>query len=190
MKTVLERSAQQLLDKINALVPEEDLQHLQNKLDERYSLRISIYADDTDISSALPKQLQGEHGAAYARFLFNPTMLDVLVRNLKLPIHPIKRVQHLNHLDSLIIAWDSILAYLKDNPGFFTYRFGIEQGLAVEQALRELRQLALWVQEKGYSLTLKPIYTYRNANTGAVVTEKGGCFPPSMRSGGEKISPR
>jgi 1-acyl-sn-glycerol-3-phosphate acyltransferase len=189
MKTVLERSARQLLEKINALVPEEDLQSLQRKIDEQFSLTVKIHSVEMVSSPDLPEHLQIKHGSAYARFLFNPTMIDVLVRNLHLPIQPINQVKDQTDLALLIAAWDAILAYLKINPGFFTYRFGVEEGLAVEQALRELRQLALWVQEMGFSLTLKPIHRYRNANTGAEVIEKGGCFPNSIHPRTGKILP-
>jgi hypothetical protein len=123
-----------------------------------------------------------KHGAAYARFLYNPTMLDVLVRNLHLPLHPLGLIEHQSNLGPVIAAWDAILDYLKINPGYFTYRFGMEEGLATQSAIKELRQLAVWVQENGYTLTLKPLHIYRNLNTGAEVTESGGCFPRSMRA--------
>lgn len=78
------------------------------------------------------------------------------------------------------MAWESILNYLQENPGYFTYRFGVEEGLAVEMALKELIRLAKWIQKSGYSLTINPVRRYRNGNTGAQVTERGGCFPSSM----------
>lgn len=189
MKAVLERSAQQLLEKIKALVPEEDRQMMPRKLDEQFSLTVKIHSEVLVSTPALPEHLEIKHGSAYARFLYNPTMTDVLARNLQLPIQPIEQVQHQSDLAPLIAAWDAILAYLKVNPGFFTYRFGVEEGLAVEQALKELRLLALWVAEMGLSLTLKPIHRYRNAKTGAVVIEKGGCFPASMQPRTRKLFP-
>ena len=182
MKASLEKSANQLMAQINALVPAEDLQVLHKKENERYTLKIRIHSDGQAPQLPLPDHLRVIHGSAYARFMYNPTLLDVLVRNLKLPIHPLMHVNKQSVLDPVITAWDAILVYLKVNPGFFTYRFGVDEGLAAEQALIELRQLALWVQENGYTLTVKPIHSYRNAQTGAEVVERGGCFPASMRS--------
>jgi len=124
--------------------------------------------------------LEVRHGAMYARFLYNPTMMDVLVRNLNLPLKPIKQVYHQMELAPLINAWQSILAYLKINPGYFTYRFGVEDGLAVKQALIELVDLATWAQDAGYALSIDPIRLYQNAKTGAEVIEHGGCFPASL----------
>ena len=182
LKENLERSARELLDRINDLVPEEDLRLFNRKVDERYELKVSVYDYETDVKVPLPENLPLKHGAAYAHFMYNPTMLDVLVRNLHLPLYPLMNVTSRSDLTPVISAWDAILDYLKINPGYFTYRFGVDEGLCVEKSLRELRQLASWSLENNYALTLKPIYRYRNAHTGAKVIERGGCFPNSMRS--------
>lgn len=182
LKMNLERSASDLLERINALVPEEDLRLFKRKVDEHYKLKVSVYDYETDANITLAENLQLKNGAAYAHFLYNPTMLDVLVRNLRLPLYPLMNVNCRSDLAPLILAWDAILDYLKVNPGYFTYRFGVDEGLCVEKAMRELRQLATWAQENNYALTLNPIYRYRNAHTGAKVIERGGCFPNSMRS--------
>lgn len=181
MKASLEKAANRILRQVKALIPEEDLQMLHRKENERFTLKIRIHTNDQAPLLPLPDDLKVLHGDAYARLMYNPTLTDVLVRNLKLPIHPLFQIKKRSALDPVIAAWDAILTYLKANPGFFTYRFGVEEGLAVEQALIELRQLALWVQEHGYALTIKPIHRYRNARTGAEVIERGGCFPASMK---------
>ncbi len=149
-------------------------------MDQRYILDVEVHQEGFFTSSPPPEGLQVTHGDAYAHFLYNPTMIDVLVRNLRLPLHPLMQVDHEYRLDPVIAAWDAILAYLKANPGFFTYRFGVEEGLAVEQALQELRHLAVWAQENKAALSLTPVHTFRNANTGAEVREQGGCFPNNM----------
>lgn len=182
LKKNLELAAGELLERIYALVADEELPLNKRKVDETYALKVKVYNLEAGTKVPLPESLQLNNGAAYAHFLFNPTMLDVLVRNLRLPLYPLMKVKKQLDLAPLISAWDSILAYLKINPGYFTYRFGVEEGLCVEKAIKELLQLADWVMENNYALTLKPIYSYRNALTGAEVTERGGCFPTSMRS--------
>lgn len=181
IKANLELSANLILEKIKALVPKEDLQTSHRKTDESYRLKVSVFPNVLDPPLSLPERLRVKHGAAYARFLYNPTMIDVLVRNLHLPLHPLALIEYQSDLSAEITAWDAVLGYLKINPGFFTYRFGMKEGLAVEKALKELRELAVWTQENGYALTLKPLHSYRNLNTGAEVIERGGCFPSSMR---------
>lgn len=178
MKANLEQAANQIMESINALVPQEDLQVFRRRADETYHLEIAVV--DHQKSIAVPDALQVAHGGAYAHFLYIPSMMDVLVRNLHLPIKPLRRISHQYDLSPVLQAWRAILNYLQDNPGYFTYRFGVEEGLAVKQALLELWKLAAWVQESGYGLTINPIRKYRNANTGARVIERGGCFPESM----------
>lgn len=181
MKTSLEKSANQIMERINALVPEEDLRFLRRKMDETFELKIKVFSDEVDEPINVPPDLQVMNGEAYARFLYNPTMLDVLYRNLRLPISPLMHTYRRSDLQPLITAWEEILAYLKSNPGFFTYRFGMEDGLAVERTLKDLCQLGRWALESGYMLTVYPIYHYHNANTGAQVMERGGYFPSSMQ---------
>ncbi len=174
----LESAANQIMTSINALVPEEDLNHFRRRLDETYQLEISVINRREEMS--VPEDLQIRHGGAYAHFLYNPGMIDVLVRNLRLPIKPIRMVYQQYELDPLLRAWQAIIGYLSVNPGYFTYRFGVDEGLAVKQSLLELQRLTQWVKSSGYGLTINPIRTYRNANTGATVIERGGCFPESM----------
>ena len=180
LREVLERSAQALLEQIRSLVPEDDAQKTRTRLNEHYALTIQIHADRLEAPLDLPEHLQVIHSSAYAHLLFNPTILDILVRNLRLPIYEIKTVHRRKDLAPLITAWDVILSYLEENPGFFTYRFGVEEGLAVKAALTELRRLALWAQDSGFSLTLTPTLRYLNPRTGAEVVETGGLFPNSM----------
>lgn len=178
LKTNLEASANQIMTAINTLVPETEFEDRHRRMNETYTLEIEVLT--TQESIPVPSDLEVMHGAMYARFLYNPTMMDVLVRNLNLPLKPIKQVYHQMDLAPLISAWQSILAYLKINPGYFTYRFGVEDGLAVKQALVELIDLAMWAQDAGYALSIDPIRLYQNAKTGAEVIEHGGCFPASL----------
>lgn len=177
-KENLEAAAQQILAKIKALVPENDLDPCRRRTDERYQLKVELLSMGK--KRTIPEEYQVPHGAAYAQFLYNPIMLDVLVRNLHLPLKPLKQVTAQSRLEPVIKAWGSILTYLETNPGYFTYRFGMQKGLAVGKALRELRRLGQWALNSGYMLNIRPIRRYRNARTGAEVLESGGCFPKSM----------
>ncbi len=179
LKANLELASKQILREINVLIPEKDLQRFHRRVDEKYDLEIEVLSNGATVE--LPKEYQVKNSSAYARFLYNPIMMDVLVRNLGLPIKPIRKMFRRADLAPVIEAWREILTYLEENPGYFTYRFGVEGGLAVKNALLELIELGEWAQESGYSLTIDPIQRYRNANTGAEVIERGGCFPKSMR---------
>jgi 1-acyl-sn-glycerol-3-phosphate acyltransferase len=176
-KQNLESAANRILSKINDLIPENDKKQLQRRVDEEYDLEIKVSSSD---GSVINSESFIQHGSAYARLLYNPTLMDVLFRNLNLPIKPLKFIYKTSNLSPVQDAWHSILNYLETNPGFFTYRFGIDEGLAVKQSLFELLEIAEKASHEGFSLTVTPIRRFRNENTGAQVIERGGCFPESM----------
>lgn len=178
LKDNLKQSAVEIFKAINALVPAVELKKANHRVDETYQLDIEVHA--AQMSIQIPDPLFVQHGSAYAHFLFNPTMLDVLNRNLHLPLKPLKHVYRQTDLTPVIEAWQSILNYLDQNPGYFTYRFGVDEGLAVKQALIELIHMASWVDQSGYALSINPIRRYRNSATNALVIEQGGCYPQSM----------
>ena len=177
LKENLQLSANHIISEIKALIPEEDLQAFQRTVDEEFDLEIEFLSLDGEV---IDSDVHIEHGAAYAHLLYTPNLLDVLVRNLQLPIKPIKFVYKRSEISPLLEAWESILNYLEVNPGFFTYRFGIDEGLGVKQSLIELQEIAKRAQKLTCALTITPIRHYRNNNTGAQVNERGGCFPNSL----------
>lgn len=178
LKDNLENAANNIMAKIKDLVPEEDLEKYVRHVNEKYELQVQVLRDGQPINP--PETYAVEHGSAYAMLLYQPVVMDVLVRNLALPVHSLKNVGHVENLTLLINAWNAILTYLKENPGYFTYRFGVSKGVDVKKALMELKSLGNWAYQNGLSLTLQPIRSYQNANTGAQVVERGGCFPASM----------
>ena len=177
LKENLQLSANHILSEIKTLIPEEDVQAFQRRADEEFDLEIEFLSLDGEVIDA---DIHIEHGAAYARLLYTPNLLDVLVRNLRLPIHPIKFVYKRSDISPLLKAWESISDYLEVNPGFFTYRFGVDEGLGVKQSLVELQEIGKRVQDLKCALTINPIRHYRNTATGAQVNERGGCFPDSL----------
>ena len=62
-----------------------------------------------------------------------------------------------------------------------TFRgFGMEEGLAVHQALEELIQLLDWVIQNHYSLQLQAVHAYLDTKTNQRQQRSGGDFPVSM----------
>lgn len=177
-KENLANASQKIMKKIQTLVPPEERDQIHLRVDEHYHLKVE--AIDRGIKKGIPAEYKVRHGSVYAQLLFNPVMMDVLVRNLRLPIKPLKRITAESKLEPILTAWQAILNYLEINPGFFTYRFGVQKGLTVKKALTELLQLGNWALDSGYRLSVVPFRKYRNAKTGAEIFESGGCFPKSM----------
>jgi len=135
------------------------------------------YALRLDLVSPPPgdfPRLKPERGQAFAHLLFSPVLLDALHRNLKLPvgawINPPDTVSN----TEFITALEAVLKYLEHNPGFFTYRFGVSEGLALGRALADLRGILSSAGEAG--LTLRLDATSRTRYAGGRVEEKSLSF--------------
>ena len=92
-----------------------------------------------------------------------------------------KRVEALQRLETerdplaIALAIEPILDYVAhENPNFFTYRFGIKQGLAMQAGLGELLALVRWAAEKGGTISITPIRHYRLPNGQDVVERSPG----------------
>ena len=177
-KENLANAAQKVLLEIRSLIPKQDLEQFNVRVDEQFHLKVGAF--DRGIKKPIPGRYAINHGTAYAQFLFYPPLMDVLVRNLHLPIKPLKRISPETPLEPVLKAWQAILDYLEINPGYFTYWFGVQKGLAVRKSIEELLKLGNWAHASGYTLNIVPSRKYRNARTNAEVMESGGCFPPSM----------
>jgi 1-acyl-sn-glycerol-3-phosphate acyltransferase len=122
--------SRQVLDAIYALISQEEKDLMPLK--ELYQLSIET-ADEV-----IPNP---DWGPAFAHFLHAPVLLDSLKGNLKLPIGVLYGEDE--HLDTsaLQAALISVQDYLKINPAFFTYRFGMEEGNQVADGIQGLKSL-------------------------------------------------
>jgi 1-acyl-sn-glycerol-3-phosphate acyltransferase len=133
-KESLKAHAGQILRKIQELLPEDE--HRIIDFSEQYAVtKLGL-----DGGEPLEENLPEDEGLVLAKLLSMPSFLDILDRNLKIPVAPMQtpeRVWRAAHWRNSI---DSLLSYDTQNPGFFRYRFGIEGGLQVGPALRRLRK--------------------------------------------------
>lgn len=179
LKEGLQRSANQVLSSIDALLPEAELKNHIERLNESFSLNVFLTTGSELIP--LPPDKQVSHGSALARLFYTPVLLDTLLRNLKLPILPLKNQHPIPDLPAYQLALRSILNYLEVNPGFFTYRFGVEEGLAIKLALHELLSLTVSIQDSAYALHVIPTVKFQDTSTLQSIEKSGGDFPRSMR---------
>jgi 1-acyl-sn-glycerol-3-phosphate acyltransferase len=147
-RQALQEFASTVLQRITALIPAVELADLPEAVE--YALRLDPLSPPP---SALP-DLDPERGQAFAHLLFSPVLLDALYRNLKLPvsvwIDPHMNISNANFSSAL----EAVLDYLRGNPGFFTYRFGVSEGLALGCALTDLRSILSSASEAGLSLRM------------------------------------
>ncbi|MCJ7695872.1 MAG: 1-acyl-sn-glycerol-3-phosphate acyltransferase [Anaerolineaceae bacterium] len=177
-RTALQSAANSVMEQIFKLVPENELNMKTQRIEEQYALEVKLNEGGDKLP--IPNALVVTEGSAFAHLMFTPVLLDTLLRNLKLPIKPLSDVKELQALKPFNKAIKSILDYLVINPGFFTYRLGMDEGLRVAVSLKQILDLAIWAEKRGYTLSLIPVRKYRNQNTKTLVIEKGGSLPHSM----------
>lgn len=122
--------SRQVLDTIYDLITEEEKSLIPAA--EHYTLSLDIEAEGVrDIA----------WGSALARFLHSPALLNSFKSNLKLPVEALYEQEGSVDSTALQIALAAVADYLKVNPAFFTYRFGMEEGNLVAVGIQELQSL-------------------------------------------------
>jgi 1-acyl-sn-glycerol-3-phosphate acyltransferase len=172
-KQVLEDAANEVMARIEALIPEEDKRKHDQILDERFEFTAAIH-DSGGAAVDLPDQPQIVHPEALGHFFHRPVLLNTMARNLKLPVQPLQQLDTEHDPGAMADATQSILGYLDENPHFLTYRFGYEVGGAMKDGLIEMRDLARWAKQSGYQVTLKAIRRYRRPDSDEEIVETIG----------------
>lgn len=183
-KACFEQAASQIMDAVYALVPEEDKRYQLEVSNERFELRVAVY-NAAGAQIDCPEALTITQAAALSKFFHRPVLLDIFSRNLKLPVQALQNLARGHdspHRPARIVAaLDPILRYLEEeNPYLFTYRFGYEWGVAMEESLVQLRALAEWAAAQGYRLEIIPIRRYYSLSRDEEVMETQPGVLPKM----------
>lgn len=145
LKVVYQEYADMVLERINELIDPQEF--LLNPNKSEYNLRIHIGDDRRDVM--IPGQEELAH------FLFSPVILETLLINLKKPVKALFPEQHRRSMQGFIHALSALIETLKVNPGFLTYRMGMEKGKQVEHAIQSLIDLLEEAKQSGKSVQLE-----------------------------------
>lgn len=170
-RAYLEEYAVEVMEAVNALVPEEEMEELPQIVDERFELTVKVEAPvDGEVSPPADRRI--EHPAALAKFLHSPGILKVFDENLDMDVRALQDIVGTEDPGAIARATAGVLSYLgQDNPYFLTYRFGPQMAEAMEFGLMELRALARWADEMGYSLQIVPIRRYYSPDAGREIVQ-------------------
>jgi 1-acyl-sn-glycerol-3-phosphate acyltransferase len=169
-KQQLQEAANRIVDRIWALVPEEEQAEQIPITDETFEFLAEVF-DTHGSPIAIPKSLSLAHGPALSKVLHRATLFNNLLMNLHLPVSSLKSLHARPPLNELLTATGAILNYLQvDNPYYFTYRYGQIEGAAMGAGIQEFHNLILWAQEHGCNVHAAPIRRYRRTDTGEWIT--------------------
>ncbi len=170
-KALLAEYAQQVMEAVYDLLPEEERQSHPPPREESFALHVSIIgADGKNI--ACPPELTIQHATALARFLHQPAILKIFDKNLKLPVEPLKTLHHVPEPAAIAKACQAILAHLTtENPFLLSYRFGAVEAENMQAGIQELYALSAWAQRHGAQIQVTPIYRYKKPDSDEVITQ-------------------
>jgi 1-acyl-sn-glycerol-3-phosphate acyltransferase len=163
-KTHFQDAANEIMEAVWNLVPDSAKINEVEILDERFEFRVSVLRPDGD--RGLLEAPVIRNGAALSKFLHRPTLFNNFRDNLNLPVHALKRLYDFPSNEDLLQATGAILDYLEhDNPYYFTYRYGQQEGSAMHNGVQELHDLVMWAAQEGVQLRLTPVRRYRTPNS-------------------------
>lgn len=166
LKLHFQESANRIMDAVWELIPEQDRQAGPAVKDETFDLQVEAL-DASGASVPLPEALLPVQGAAFAKFTHRTTLINNLRLNLHLPVEALMRLADRPALDEILQATGAILEHLeKDNPYYFTYRYGPREGADMAAGVREVHALAQWASRENRRLHLTPIRAYTDPASG------------------------
>lgn len=150
-KACLQAAASEILEAVMELVPPSERPEQVEPLNERFSFTVTVrdgQGDEVDV----PQRLALAHGEALCKFFYRPALLNIFHKDVGLPVEPLKFLDEVRDPGPIAGALDAILGYLDENPYFFTYRFGRQEGRAMGAGIRELYALVAWAAEERASV--------------------------------------
>lgn len=159
-KTYFQKHAAQIMDAVYSLVPAGQTDLDQEITGEWFEMEIYL-TDAKGETLEISPDLRIQHASHLAKFLHRPLVMELFTVNLELPVHPLLLLINKPPVPDLILALKSILSYLKEeNPNLLTYRFGIPEGLGMQEGLRELLRVLEWCSAKGHLVSINAVRHY------------------------------
>ncbi|MEX2443226.1 MAG: lysophospholipid acyltransferase family protein [Alkalispirochaeta sp.] len=136
----MERHAEHILDRIEALVPDWDHADHQEPLFEEF--RLELWVTD-GAGASVDRSTDIDQSERLAQFFHLPVLVDVLYSNLnRKGVRPFRNFRRAHEVSDVHRAISIILGYiLRTNPAFLTYRLGDDAADKVVRGLWSFRRL-------------------------------------------------
>ena len=175
-KDALQEAAANIMQLVRSLVPKEPRPQPLTACQEHFELLVEVTGRSGPGENSEERYLP--HGGALSRMLYQPAILRIFARDLRIDVTAIQQLAVAHDATEIAAASARVLHYVRHtNPGFFTYRFGHQQGKAIEAGLRELQELAASEAARGCQLTLTAVHRYRLHESGREIVETSPAAP-------------
>jgi 1-acyl-sn-glycerol-3-phosphate acyltransferase len=166
-KEALQQAADEIMAAVWALVPEEERKRKENHPEnERFSLEMALF-DQHDQPVPIPPELALTDGAWISRFAHRPNLIDSIRDYIFLPVQVLKELDRKPPAEEIYRAAQAMLDYVeKENPQYFNYRYGYQDGIAFHRSFRQLRDLMQWAMTHRFRVEAEVRYEYTDFQTG------------------------
>lgn len=166
-KEALQKAADEIMEEVWELVPEEEKQRKARRPeDEHFAFDIEIL-DCCGHPVPLPAELALSDGGWISRFAHRPNLIDSIRDYIFIPVQPLKELNRYPTAEEIYQAADSMLNYVDtENPQYFNFRYGYQDGAAFYQSFVELRRLMVWAMEMDYKVAAETRYEFTEPDTG------------------------
>ncbi len=131
MKDSLLRGAKFVMDRIADLLPEDEKSG-NTSMDASGN---KLIFEELHIDSGYVKALEFCNMESFTKIIEHPVIMDVFLRNLRLPVKPLMVREQFINAEQVLKACLAIKEVLSEKPGFLTYRFGIDEGLRMNNSV-------------------------------------------------------
>lgn len=177
-KDQYEHFAQAVMDSVWTLLPETDLTNQDEIQNEEFELDIQLY-DEQMKNYPVPKQHEVMDGASFSKILYRTTLINNFRDNLNLNIEPLKNLHKNPTAEQIVYSTRQILDYLESqNPFYFTYRYGQDEGSKMRKGIQQVHDLASWATSNKILIRLIPKRTYISQSTNKRIIETQ---PPELK---------
>ena len=166
-KDALQQATDRIMDAVWALVPEDERKRKESRPEnEVFSLDIAVL-DSHNQPVTIPHELSLTDGSWISRFAHRPNLIDSIRDYIFIPVQVLKELNRKPPAEEIYLAAHSMLEYVEnENPQYFNYRYGYEDGAAFHQSFRQLRDLMKWAMEKNYQVEAEARYEYTDPRSG------------------------
>ena len=168
-KQALSAAANHIMAQVAALIPPEEIDARGRVEDESFDCTLELGADEASL-----RAVALEYAAGLGRFFHTPVLLDVMARNMRLPVQALQRPGQPQSAAGLQAALAAALTFLDSHPQFLSYRFGYADAAEMNAGLRHLHALSVAAAARGQLMRLRPLRRYRADGDGALRVEEPG----------------
>ena len=148
LKQMMNHGAIKIMEKISELLPIEEIinpdQYIAKDLD---FILVDEYGKETNISFT--------NLEAFSLVIEHPVIMDVFKRNLKLPVGSLILRNQPSIVYEIEVGLLSIQNYIHKNPGFLSYRFGIDLSLQMVAGVENFLNFLEGYKNNSYQIVIR-----------------------------------